>query len=46
MELRSCGAPRFLLQKSGFGDSDVGDSNHIEYFCKVSPVHQMGHRER
>ena len=24
-----CGAPRFTLQKSGFGDSDGCDNNHI-----------------
>ena len=44
--LRSCGALRFLLRKSGFGDSDVSNSNHIKYLWIVAPVLQIGHSER
>ena len=30
--------PSFLTQKSGFGDSDVGDGDHMIYFLTVASV--------
>ena len=45
-KLRRCGAPRFLLRKSGNGDSDMSDSNHIKHLWIVALVGWMGHRWR
>ena len=31
VQVRNSGMPRFLLRKSGYCDSDVGDNNHNTY---------------
>ena len=33
--------PSFLFQKSGFGDSDMGDNDYVYHLCIVAPEDRM-----